>query len=103
MSESAFKHRIKQRIRELLPGCFMHEMKAGAQGIPDTLIIFKDHWAFLEFKRSADAPHRPNQDYYINLFNTMGFASFIFPQNKDEVLQRLVLYFKGNDCIEEEL
>lgn len=91
--ESKFKAQVKKIISEMFPGCYMHEMKAGAQGIPDTLIIFKERWALLEFKESAKAKHRPNQDYYVEHFNDIGFARFIYPENMDEVLDDLKRYF----------
>lgn len=92
--EGRFKRRIKKRIREYLPGCFMHEMKAGKQGIPDTLIIFRKRWALLEFKESENAHHRPNQDYYVALFNDLGFSRFVYPENEIEVMNDLIKYMK---------
>jgi hypothetical protein len=71
----------------------MHEMKAGAQGIPDTLIIFGERWALLEFKESKNAKKRPNQEYYIEKFDSMGFARFVYPENVDEVLNDLEEWF----------
>jgi hypothetical protein len=63
------------------------------QGIPDLLILYKNKWAALEGKKSASASVRPNQEYYVDLMDRMSFASFIFPGNKDEVLDSLYLYF----------
>ena len=96
MLESTFKRRVKKRIASLIPGCFMHEMKAGTSGIPDTLILSDYKWALLEFKKSHDASHQPNQDYYVNYFNSMGFSAFIYPENEDEVIDKLLLYFRGD-------
>ena len=59
------------------------------QGFPDILILHEDRWAMLECKKSKESSHRPNQDFYINKLNKMSFASFIYPENKEDVLNDL--------------
>ena len=49
----------------------------------------KNKWAALECKRSATAPHRPNQEHYISLMDNMSFAAFVFPENREEILNEL--------------
>lgn len=90
--ESGFQDRLRDEIKDMFPGCYIFKMDQ-IQGIPDMLILYGNKWAFLENKKNVDAPHRPNQDYYVCLFDNMGFASFIYPENKDEVLEELYLYF----------
>lgn len=58
-------------------------------GIPDLLVLYKNKWAALECKRSANAKKRPNQPYYISKMNKMSFARFIYPENKKEVMNEL--------------
>jgi hypothetical protein len=59
------------------------------QGIPDMLVLYNGRWAALEGKASATASHRPNQDYYVEMMNDMCYASFVYPENKEEVLDEL--------------
>jgi hypothetical protein len=94
MLENKFKTKLKKEIQEMLPGCIiMHLDPTEIQGIPDLIILYEDRWAVLEGKKSARASHRPNQDYYVNLMDRMSFAAFIYPENKDEVLDDLYQYF----------
>jgi len=65
------------------------------QGIPDLLILYGDHWATLECKKSGKASHRPNQDYYVKLMNKMSFSRFIYPENKETVLNEMDKAFKS--------
>ena len=63
------------------------------QGMPDLLVLYQGRFAALEVKRNADALHRPNQDIYIERLRHKGFAEFIYPENKDEVLKSMYSYF----------
>lgn len=88
--ESGFQDRLIDDLEYLFPGCIVTKLDASyIQGIPDLLILWNDKWAVLEIKRSAYAPHQPNQDYYVDLLNQMSFARFIYPENKEEVLDEL--------------
>lgn len=78
----------------MFPGCMVIKLDQ-IQGIPDLLILFGGKWAALECKRSEGAPHRPNQDYYVSLMNMMSFSRFVYPENKDEVLNELTEFFTG--------
>ena len=90
MLESKFQSDLKKELQGMFPGCMITQLDSGdIQGIPDLLVLYKDKWAVLENKRSAKATHQPNQDYYVDKMNGMSFASFIYPENKDEVLARL--------------
>lgn len=90
MLENRFKTKLIHEIEDRLPGCMiMHNDANEIQGIPDLLVLYKNKWAALEGKKSADAPHRPNQDYYVEQMNRMSYAAFVYPENKQEVLDEL--------------
>ena len=91
--ESGFQDRLRDDLKDLFPGCMIFKMDQ-IQGIPDLLRLYEDRWAMLECKKSAKASRRPNQEYYVDLLNEMSFSRFIFPENKDEVLDELYDYFK---------
>lgn len=91
--ESGFQDRLRMEIEEMLPGCKIFKMDQH-QGIPDLIILYHDRWAMLENKKSRNASHRPNQEYWVDFYDRMAFARFIFPENKDEVLDELYRYFK---------
>lgn len=59
------------------------------QGVPDLTIFWRDKWATLEVKKSVNASHQPNQDYYVEMMDHMSFSRFIYPENKEEVLYEL--------------
>lgn len=95
MLESKFKTELRKDIEARLPGAIvLHIDPTEIQGIPDLLVLYGNTWAALEGKRNCNASHRPNQDYYVNLMNRMSFASFIFPENKEEVLDAMEQAFK---------
>lgn len=88
--ENAYKRGLKKRIRDLLPGCEILDLDPERrQGILDMLVLYGPCWAMLEVKKSADASIRPNQAYYVEYFDEMSFAAFIYPENEDEVLNAL--------------
>jgi hypothetical protein len=90
MLESVFKKKLIDRILRSYPGAVV--LKADAnyiQGIPDHFVLYGDTWVSFEAKRSARAPHRPNQSYYVGLLNEMSYASFIYPENEEEVFNEI--------------
>lgn len=95
MKESKFQADLKKELKQMFPGCIVTKLDSGdIQGIPDLLILFKNMWATLECKKSANASKRPNQEYYVGLMNKMSFARFISPENKEEILNELQQAFK---------
>lgn len=90
MLESKFQKKLIDELKAKFEGCVILKNDAGLkQGIPDLLILFKDKWAALEIKRNGKASHRPNQDYYVDKMNKMSFSRFVYPENKEEVINEL--------------
>ena len=96
MKESKFQADLKKELKKMFPGCIVTKLDSGdIQGIPDLLILFKNMWATLECKKSANASKRPNQEYYVGLMNKMSFSRFICPENKEDILNELRKAFKS--------
>jgi hypothetical protein len=88
--ESNFKNKLITEIQKRFPGAIVLKTAANQiQGIPDNLILFGSRWAAFEAKRYIDSPIQPNQEYYVDLLNKMSYASFVYPQNKEEFLNDL--------------
>lgn len=92
--ESTFQSELIKEIKERLPGCIVTKIDPYIQGIPDLLILYEDKWATLECKRSQSSDKQPNQEYYVKKMKRMSFSAFIFPENKEEVLDELERAFK---------
>lgn len=90
MNERTYHKQLVERIEELFPNCVvLRNDPIRIPGIPDILILYGDKWAMLEIKAANDSSRRPNQDWYIEFLNDMSFASFINPDNEEEVLNAL--------------
>jgi hypothetical protein len=88
--ETEYQTKLMRKIRLLIPGCVvLKNDPRHTQGFPDLLILYKDMWAILEVKRSRNATIQPNQNYYVQSLGAMSFASFIYPENEEEVLSDL--------------
>ena len=92
--ERDFQSNLIKEIKEYFSGSIvMKTDPTYIQGLPDLLILFRDKWAALEVKRTSTAHKQPNQEYYVDKMNSMSFARFISPDNKDSVLKDLGDYF----------
>lgn len=92
--EGRFRDEVVTELQDRFPGCvILKNDEQSLQGVPDMLVLWNDRWAMLELKRSRFALKRPNQAYYIDQFNDMSFAAFIYPENKDDVLNALQYSF----------
>lgn len=91
--ESGFQDSLIQRLKNMFPGCMVFKMDQ-IQGLPDLLVLYRDKWASLECKKSANASKQPNQEYYVDMMNDMSFSRFVYPENKEEVLSELQSTFR---------
>lgn len=89
-TENKYQAGLIKRLKKRFPDAvILKNDPEYIQGIPDLLILNGTTWAMLECKRSEHASHRPNQDYYIDLLGTMSYASFIYPENEERVMDDL--------------
>ena len=94
MKESKFQAELIKELKKIFPGCVVLKNDAEyLQGIPDITILYKDKWAMLECKKGANEKHRPLQDDYVERLNEMSYSSFVFPENKREVMEDLQRLF----------
>jgi hypothetical protein len=94
--ERDFQSGLIKDLKRMFPGCIvMKNDSSYIQGIPDLLLLYKDKWASLEVKQNSRAKKRPNQEYYVGQMNEMSFSRFIYPENKEEVLDELFKAFKS--------
>ena len=97
--ESRFQHEVIQELEERLPGCVVMKNATGLKdGFPDISVYRGRNWAMLECKRSESESHRPNQDWWVERLNDMSFASFIYPENRGEVLDSVVEYLGSQNA-----
>ena len=95
MKESDFQKALIDDLKKEFPGCIVLKNDPNyIQGIPDLLVLYRDHWAALECKKEENAHHQPNQEYYVSVMNKMSYARFIYPENKEEILDELQRTFR---------
>lgn len=94
MLESKFQRGLIEELKTMFPGALVYKNES-KQGLPDLTVLWNEHWALLECKKSASASHQPNQDHYVEHANEMSFSRFIYPENKQEVLHELQQAFRA--------
>ena len=89
-TEAQFQRTLISEIYDRLPGSLVIQNDPKRiQGIPDLLVLWESRWAMLEVKRSKDEMVQPNQEYYVETLDRMSFATFVYPENMEEVLDAL--------------
>lgn len=90
MLESEYQASLIKRLKRIFPGCIVIKNDSSLfQGIPDLTIMHGRHWAMLEVKAGANARLQPNQEYYVDQWDKLSFAAFIYPENEAEVIDAL--------------
>lgn len=88
---SGFKKRFMDELKVRFPGCVIFHMDpiSTHQGIPDLMILLGNRWAMLEVKAAPNSAVQPNQEYWVDYYNDMSYAAFVFPENAEEILNDL--------------
>lgn len=93
MRENEFQPEVIKELYRMFPDCFVMKNDANyRQGFPDLTVFIGPYYILLECKKSKKEMRdpRPNQDYYVDAVNAMGgFARFIYPENKEAVLNEI--------------
>lgn len=93
--ESKFQKELIDEIKREYPGCIILKNDPDyIQGFPDWTILWEDKWAVLEAKRDKNSRKQPNQEHYVKKLDGMSFSRFVYPENKEEVLNELRKTFK---------
>lgn len=93
--ESRFQADLIKDINAEFPGCVILINDANyLQGIPDLLILHGPYWAMLEAKAHENAPRQPNQEYYVDMLDDMSYAAFVYPENRQDILNDLRKTFR---------
>lgn len=96
MTENQYQSNLIRKLKRRFPGCVVLKNDPSyQQGMLDLIILWQDQWASLEVKMSEDADIQPNQGYFVDKLNTMSFASYIYPENEEEVLSALQQAFES--------
>jgi hypothetical protein len=100
MLERDFQPDVIDTLKKLFPGCIILKNDAKYKdGIPDLTVLYKSKYAILEVKRSYDEyikclKKKPKQKYYIDIFSKWAFGSYVYPENFEDVINKLKEVFK---------
>ena len=84
------KLKLIKDIEKRIPGSMVLKQDPNiVQGIPDLAILYKDKFAILEVKKSANEKYQPNQEYYLHKFGEHVYSETIYPENEKEILNGL--------------
>ena len=94
MLESGFKKKFLDNLEIRFPGIVIVQTDpTNFLSFPDIILLYGNRWAALETKRNTKARKQPNQPHWIRELNDMSYASFLSPENQQEVLDELEQLF----------
>lgn len=91
-NERDYQPIVIAKLHQRFPGCIVTKMTY-PQGTPDLDVKYGRLWARLETKKSIHEPFQPNQEWYLEELNKLAFARMICPENEEQVLHDLELYW----------
>ena len=95
MLESKYQAELIKKLRIRFPGCIiLKNDPTYMQGMLDLILLWHDRWAMLEVKANANSPEQPNQRYYVEQLDQMSYASFVYPEIEEEVLDEIQRQFE---------
>lgn len=98
MLERRYQAGLIKRLRNRFEGCeILKNDSSYLPGVPDLILLWNDRWAMLEVKPNpptSSDDFQPNQEWYIERFNYMSYATCIYPENEAEVLDEIQRQFQ---------
>lgn len=97
MKESAFKTQFikdfEGEMQQLGIQVEIYQNKSQRRSTLDTIFLGPGCWAMLDFKDDENARQQPNQEFYVQKLNEMCYASFVYPQNAEKVMEDMIGLF----------
>lgn len=90
MLEKNFQRNFINEILNRFPGAIvLKNDPTYIQGFPDLIILYRNHWAVIECKKSRYEPYQPNQEFYLAVTNDMSYSATVYPENMEDILNEL--------------
>jgi hypothetical protein len=88
--EADLQSKFLSSLRKLGYKCFKQQMNATTRaGTPDAFIFKEGFWGWIEFKQHKNSKARPGQKENVEWAKENSWGSFVYAENKDEVLKEL--------------
>lgn len=88
--ESKLQSDFLKDLRKLGYRCYKQQMNATTRaGTPDAFIFKEGFWGWIEFKAHKNSKARPGQKENVAWANENSWGSFVYEENRAEVLKYL--------------